>query len=115
MLFQFYKRFNFEKQFVSTTLINSSIAISSYGINFHYDAGGYHLLNQNWILNNKIILQIGQTISAELIWKSDNTIEVTKETAEKLFKLLDTLEDNEDTQTISSNFEVSEDILASLT
>lgn len=66
-------------------------------------------------LNNKIILQFGQTISAELIWKSDNSIEVTKETAEKLFKLLDTLEDNEDTQTISSNFEVSEDILASLT
>ncbi len=62
LLFQFYKRFNFEKQFVSTTLINSSIAISSYGINFHYDAGGYHLLNQNWILNNKIILGISNII-----------------------------------------------------
>ena len=67
------------------------------------------------ILNEKIILKFGQTASAELIWKSENTIEVTKDTAEKLFKLLDSLEDNEDVQSVSSNFEVSEDILASLT
>ena len=57
----------------------------------------------------------GQTTSSELIWKSANTIEVEKETAEKLFKLLNSLEDNEDVQSVSSNFEVSEEILASLT
>ena len=39
-------------------------------------------------LNEKIISKFGQTVSAELIWKSDNTIEVLKDTAEKLFKLL---------------------------
>ena len=66
-------------------------------------------------LNEKIISQFGQTTSAELIWKGENTIEVKKDTAEKLFKLLDALEDNEDTQSVSSNFEVSEDILVSLT
>ena len=66
-------------------------------------------------LNEKIISQFGQTISAELIWKSENTIEVVKDTAEKLFKLLNSLEDNEDVQSVSSNFEVSEDILTSLT
>ena len=38
-----------------------------------------------------------------------------KDTAEKLFRLLNSLEDNEDVQSVSSNFEVSEDILASLT
>ena len=42
-------------------------------------------------------------------------IEVEKETAEKLFKLLNSLEENEDVQNVSSNFEVSEEILASLT
>jgi len=62
LVFQFYKRFSFESQFVSTTLINSSLAISSYGINFHYDAGGYHLLHQNWILNEKIVLGISNII-----------------------------------------------------
>ena len=66
-------------------------------------------------LNEKIISQFGQTISAELVWKSDTLIEVEKDTAEKLFKLLNTLEDNEDVQVVSSNFEVSEEILASFT
>ena len=66
-------------------------------------------------LNEKIISEFGQTNSTELIWKSDTTIEVEKDTAEKLFKLLNTLEDNEDVQGVSSNFEVSEEILTSLT
>ena len=66
-------------------------------------------------LNEKIITKFGQTTSAELIWKSDSTIDVEKDTAEKLFKLLNSLEDNEDVQGVSSNFEVSEEILASLT
>lgn len=66
-------------------------------------------------LNEKIINQFGSTISAELIWKSDNNIDVNKDTAEKLFKLLNSLEDNEDVQGVSSNFEVSEEIMASLT
>ena len=67
------------------------------------------------ILNEKIISKFGQTTSSELIWKSENTREVEKETAEKLFKLLNSLEENEDVQNVSSNFEVSEEILASLT
>ena len=67
------------------------------------------------ILNEKIISRFGQTTSSELIWKSENTREVEKETAEKLFKLLNSLEENEDVQNVSSNFEVSEEILASLT
>ena len=66
-------------------------------------------------LNEKIISKFGQTLSADLIWKSDTTIDVQKETAEKLFKLLNSLEENDDVQGVSSNFEVSEEILESLT
>ena len=66
-------------------------------------------------LNEKIIAEFGQTISSELIWKSENAIKVEKDSAEKLFKLLNSLEDNEDVQGVSSNFEVSDEILASLT
>ena len=65
-------------------------------------------------LNEKIISQFGQTISADLIWKSDSHIVVEKESAEKLFKLLSSLEDNEDVQGVSSNFEASDEMLASL-
>ncbi len=67
------------------------------------------------ILNNKIVSKFGLTKSAELIWKSDTSVEVEKDSAEKLFKLLNALEDNDDVQGVSSNFEVSEETLASLT
>ncbi|MDC0192771.1 YebC/PmpR family DNA-binding transcriptional regulator [Alphaproteobacteria bacterium] len=67
------------------------------------------------ILNDKIISKFGFTKSADLIWKSDTSIEVEKDSAEKLFKLLNALEDNDDVQGVSSNFEVSEETLASLT
>jgi YebC/PmpR family DNA-binding regulatory protein len=66
-------------------------------------------------LNEKIKNKFGKTTSAHLIWKSDSKIEVKKNSAEKLFKLLNTLEDNEDVQEVSSNFEVSDEILESLT
>ena len=66
-------------------------------------------------LNEKIINTFGKTKSTELIWKSDNTINLEKDSAEKLFKLLNTLEDNEDVQSVSSNFEVSDEILTNLT
>ena len=56
-----------------------------------------------------------QTNSSELIWKSGNNINVEKEVAEKLFKLLNVLEENDDVQIVSSNFEVSDEILSSLT
>ena len=67
------------------------------------------------ILNNKIVSKFGSTKSADLIWKSDASVEVEKDSAEKLFKLLNALEDNDDVQGVSSNFEVSEETLASLT
>ena len=66
-------------------------------------------------LNEKIIQKFGKTKSSQLVWKSENNIGVQKDSAEKLFKLLNTLEDNEDVQNISSNFEVSEEILATFT
>ena len=67
------------------------------------------------ILNDKIVSKFGTTKSADLIWKSDTSVEVEKDSAEKLFKLLNALEDNDDVQGVSSNFEVSEETLASLT
>ena len=65
-------------------------------------------------LNEKIVKKFGQTNSSELIWKSENNINVEKEAAEKLFKLLNILEENDDVQVVSSNFEVSDEVLQSL-
>ncbi len=66
-------------------------------------------------LNNKIILKFGSTNYANLIWKSKNLLNIDNETAAKLFKLLEILEDNDDVQGVSSNFEVDENVLSSLT
>ena len=66
-------------------------------------------------LNEKIIQQYGQTNFADLTWKSKNTIKIDKDTAIKLFKFIEIIEDNDDVQTVSSNFEVDEDVLSSLT
>ena len=66
-------------------------------------------------LNDKIIKNYGQTNYSNLIWKSKNSINIDKENADKLFKLLEILEDNDDVQAVSSNFEVDEDVMSSLT
>tara|TARA_B110000014_G_C20002572_1_gene519587 strand:+ start:240 stop:989 length:750 start_codon:yes stop_codon:yes gene_type:complete len=66
-------------------------------------------------LNQKIIDRFGQTNFTGLLWKSENEISVSKEKADTLFKLLNILEENEDVQAVSSNFDVSEDILTTLT
>ena len=66
-------------------------------------------------LNDKIIKTYGQTNYSNLIWKSKNSINIDKETADKLFKLLEILEDNDDVQGVSSNFEVDENVMSSLT
>ena len=67
------------------------------------------------LLNDKIIQKYGQTNYSNLIWKSKNSINIDKETADKLFKLLEILEDNDDVQGVSSNFEVEEAVMTSLT
>ena len=66
-------------------------------------------------LNESIIEKFGKTTSTQLTWKSENNINVQKNTAEQLFKLLNNLEDNEDVQNVSANFEVSEEVLQALT
>ncbi len=66
-------------------------------------------------LNQKIIEKFGQTNFTGLIWKSENEITISKDKADTLFKLLNILEENEDVQAVSSNFDVSDEVLASLT
>ena len=49
-----------------------------------------------------------------LVWKPQNLIPVDDAQAATLLKLLDVLDDNDDVQTVSSNFDISEDIIAKL-
>ena len=65
-------------------------------------------------LNHKIIQTYGQTNYSNLVWKSRNSINIDKESADKLFKLLEILEDNDDVKCVHSNFDFSENVMAEL-
>lgn len=52
--------------------------------------------------------------SAGLIWKPQTTIPVNEEQAGTLIKLLDVLEDNDDVQRVSANFDIPKDVLLRL-
>lgn len=51
---------------------------------------------------------------SKLVWRPQNTIAVDEDAAQKIFKLIDTLEDNDDVQNVYCNFEVSDEIMAKL-
>jgi len=51
---------------------------------------------------------------AGLAWQPLNTVAVSGEAAETLFKMLDALDDNDDVRNVTSNFEVSDDEMARL-
>ena len=63
------------------------------------------------MLSEKIINKFNISTVNKLIWKSDVSVNVTNDNAEKLFKLFNLLEENEDIQNISSNFDVSEETI----
>lgn len=56
----------------------------------------------------------GEPTSARLIWRPQNSIELDDEAGEKLLRMLDALEDNDDVQNVYANFEVSDSVLESL-
>lgn len=56
----------------------------------------------------------GEPVEAGLIWKPQNTIELDEEKAQNLLKLIDMLEDLDDVQTVTANFDVSDEVMAKL-
>ena len=56
----------------------------------------------------------GAPAESGLVWRPQNTIAVNVDQAGTLIKLLDTLDDNDDVQNVSSNFDISDEIMARL-
>ena len=59
--------------------------------------------------------KFGPAREARLAWQPLNIVPVAQDTAETLLKLLDVLEDSDDVQTVSANFEIGADVMARLT
>ena len=58
--------------------------------------------------------RFGEPRKAALIWKPQNNIAVSDEVGEKLFKLLDQLNEHDDVQNVYANFEVSDALAAKM-
>jgi YebC/PmpR family DNA-binding regulatory protein len=65
-------------------------------------------------VRDELTKKFGDPDSARLDWKPQNTVPVDEETAVTLFKLLETLDDHDDVQRVSANFDVSEEVMARL-
>lgn len=59
--------------------------------------------------------RFGPAQSAKLGWRPQTTVPLADEPAERLFRLLEALDDSDDVQTVVANYEVSDDTLARLT
>ena len=58
--------------------------------------------------------ELGESASTKLIWKPNMTTEMDLEGMQKLMKLIDALEDDDDVQRITSNFEASDEVMEQL-
>jgi YebC/PmpR family DNA-binding regulatory protein len=57
---------------------------------------------------------LGESDTAKLIWAPSTTTELDLDGAQKLMKLIDSLEDDDDVQRVTANFEISDDVMAQL-
>ena len=59
--------------------------------------------------------RLGDATSVKLVWRPHTMTPVDEETARTIMKLLALLDDDDDVQTVSANFEVSDEVLQKLT
>ena len=57
---------------------------------------------------------LGESISTKLIWRPTTTTEMDLEGMQKLMKLIDALEDDDDVQRVTANFEASDEVMEAL-
>ena len=58
--------------------------------------------------------ELGESESTKLVWKPTTTTELDLDGMEKLMKLIDALEDDDDVQRVTANFEASDEVMAQL-
>ena len=65
-------------------------------------------------VSNALETELGESQSTKLIWKPTTTTELDLEGMKKLMKLLDALEDDDDVQRVTANFEASDEVMEQL-
>ncbi|PZQ49320.1 MAG: YebC/PmpR family DNA-binding transcriptional regulator [Rhodovulum sulfidophilum] len=57
---------------------------------------------------------LGEAESTKLVWKPQTTTELDLDAAQSLMKLIEALEDDDDVQSVTANFEISDEVMAQL-
>ncbi len=57
---------------------------------------------------------LGESETAKLVWQPTTTTELDLDGAQKLMKLIDVLEDDDDIQRVTANFEISDELMEQL-
>jgi YebC/PmpR family DNA-binding regulatory protein len=57
---------------------------------------------------------LGESESSKLVWKPQTTTELDLDGMQKLMKLIDALEDDDDVQSVTANFEASDEVMDQL-
>jgi len=65
-------------------------------------------------VSNALEAQLGESESTRLVWRPTTTTEMDLESMQKLMKLMDALEDDDDVQQVTTNFDASDDVMAQL-
>lgn len=65
-------------------------------------------------VSNALEAELGESESTKLVWRPTTTTEMDLEGMQKLMKLMDALEDDDDVQQVTTNFEASDDVMAQL-
>ena len=65
-------------------------------------------------VSNALEAELGESESTKLIWRPTTTTEMDLEAMEKLMKLVDALEEDDDVQRVTTNFEASDEVMAQL-
>jgi YebC/PmpR family DNA-binding regulatory protein len=78
-------------------------------------ASGHEVISSPESLNEvarTLEAKFGEPRKSGLVWRPQNTVPVDDEAGEKLLKLIEALEDNDDIQNVYANFEISDALLA---
>ncbi len=65
-------------------------------------------------VSNALEEALGESDSTKLVWKPTTTTELGLEDMQKLMKLVDALEDDDDVQRVTTNFEATDEVMAQL-
>ena len=81
------------------------------------DEGGHEVICEQGAMgegSKTLEARFGEPRRTALIWRAPNTVDVDDETAEKLIRLVETIEDQDDVQNVFVNFAVSDAMMAKM-